>query len=244
VTYDHFSRAPRPWEGPNPCGQPTRTGDPCQEREIHGLAACLRHVSDEDLEEAEELTGIKLCKGSKTGKCRNLALDGSDPPRCTTHGGSAPWARQAAATNAIENGMAERLAEIMRANGEKLLNPDDIGNPLDELMELAGEVKAFKEVMRGMVAELVGLGRMRYSGKAGEQIRAEMLLYERAMERFAKILIDISKLKIDERLAGIRQQTADMLERALDAALEESGIPLERKQAAREALSRHLRIVA
>jgi hypothetical protein len=206
-------------------------------------------VDVEDIPEAESLCGRRLCRyvtSTGGGQCRNLAVEVSDPPRCINHG-MAPGGHgsQAAHTRSIDNKAADRLAEIMEANGARLLDPRMIGNPLDELMMLASEIGEGKEILRHMVSTMYKEGKIRYiHGQAGEQIRVELLLYERALERFATILINISKLKIDERLAGIRKQTADMLERAIEAAFEESGVPLDNKQAVREAFRRQLRVVA
>jgi hypothetical protein len=230
------------YEGPNDCAGTSKTGLRCRDKEIDGLEFCIRHVPDELLEEAEEITGIRLCRWN--GRCPNFSVNGSDPPRCQAHGMRGD-ARKGAALNVVENKAAVHLAEIMTANGEKLLKPADIDNPYDELMALAAEMKAGKEILRDLVARLYDQGKIRYAhSQAGEQLRVEILLYERALERFATILINISKLKIEDRLAGIRKQTADMLERALDMALEESGVGLEGKAKARDALNRHLRIVA
>jgi hypothetical protein len=63
---------------------------------------------------------------------------------------------------------------------------------------------------------------------------------ERAMDRLGRLLFDIAKLGIEERLAGIREKTALMLEAALDAALAASGVDLDRQAAARETFRRHL----
>jgi hypothetical protein len=231
------------WAGPNRCGQPTKLGQPCQEWEIDGLDACLRHVPDELLDEAEELTGERLCRHN--GRCSNKAVAGSDPARCVTHGMAGGGdGRKSATMNLVEGQAADRLAAIMTAHGEKLMHPDPIGNPLDELLALAAEIKAGKELLREAVQVLWSQNKIRYAhSKAGEQLRVEILLYERALERFGKILVDISKLKIEDRLAGIRQQTADMIERALDDALEDSGVGLEGKAAARATLGRRLHIV-
>ena len=139
----------------------------------------------------------------------------------------------------------DRFAQIMQEGGQKLLNPDPVSDPLAEMLELAAEMKAGKELLRQVVAHLFERSQHRYAHKnVGEQVRVELLLYERAVERYAKILIDISKMKIDERLAGIRQQTADMLERALDAAIEEMHVGLDQRQPAKEAFRRHLKLVS
>jgi hypothetical protein len=215
--------------------------------EVDGLEYCVQHVPEEYLEEAEEITGIKRCrhKFGEDGACRYLAVDNTVPVRCKNHGANAgSVSRREAMSRTIEGKVTDRLAEIMQENGQRLLHPKPIGDPLSELLDVAAEIGEFKEVMREVTTHLIVLGKVRYSNpKVGEQLRVEVLLYERALERFAKILIDISKLRIEDRLAGVQQATAEMLQRALDAALEESGVGLDGKLGAQRAFRRHLKVV-
>ena len=218
------------------------TGNRCNRDEIEGLEFCIMHVPDEYLDEAEEVTGFRRCRRNfgSPDACKRLAIRGTEPAACQLHAGHKTQAKIGLAKD-----MADRAAAILGESGERLLHPEDIADPLTELLTLAAEVKAVKELLRGKVAPLFDQDQLRYThGKAGEQLRMEILLYERGLDRLGKILLDISKLKIDERLTGIRQQTADMLERAVDAALEKSGIGLDGKGKAREELRRHLKVVA
>lgn len=238
----------RPGEGDRPCPALTRQGTQCTNNEIEGLEFCLLHMPDEYLDEAEELTGFRRCRHwfGTPDACTRYAVEHTQPPMCTDHGANRGSHQSGlAAVRGIDAKAAERLTEILSEHGEKLLRPDPVSDPLSELLELAAEMKALKEILRQVAAYLYSKDRIRYAhAKVGEQLRMEILLYERAVERYAKILIDISKLKIEERLAGIRQQTADMLERALDAAIEEMQVGLDRRQPAKEAFRRHLRVVA
>jgi hypothetical protein len=231
-----------------PCQGTTRNDTRCGNDEIEGLEFCLLHVPDEYLEEAEDVTGMRRCRHQlgAPDACHNYAVDGADPVACTRHG-MAPgsFAMRQTMHRTVEGKLGERLAGIMADGGEKLLRPDPVSDPLSELMELAAEVKAVKELLRAKVAPMFANDQLRYAhSKAGEQLRMEVLLYERGLDRLARLLLDISKLNIAERLTGIRKQTADMIERAIDAALEESGVGFEGKQVAREAVRRHLKIVA
>jgi hypothetical protein len=236
-------------EGERPCqGLSREQGTPCGNNEIEGLEFCLLHMPDEYLEEAEEITGLRRCRHGFPGddSCRQYAYEGSEPPSCTAHGSyPGSMSRALATRRGYENRLAKHLTELLAEGGEKLLAPDPIGDPLSELLDLAAELGAAKEMLRGAAAKLYADDKIRYiHSKAGEQLRMEITLYERALERFAKILIDISKLKIEDRLAGVREATAAMLERALDAALEDSGIGLEGKDKARESFRKHLKVVA
>jgi hypothetical protein len=115
-------------------------------------------------------------------------------------------------------------------------------NAFEQLAIVASEALAWKNEMAAKVNSLL---EMRYESKEGsEQLRSEIIVWERALDRCVTTLTAMAKLNIEERLAGIRKQTADMLERALDAALEASGAPLDGKAKAREAFKRHLKVVA
>ena len=117
-----------------------------------------------------------------------------------------------------------------------------VTDPLSALQKLAGRAAAWEDIIGEKVNELRSI---RYSTEeGGEQIRGEIAVMERAMDRLGRLLVDIAKLNIEDRLAGIRKQTADMLERALDTALEASGAPLDGKAKAREAFRRSLKVVA
>lgn len=226
----------------------TTVGVRCGNPEVEGLEYCVLHVPDEYLEEAEDICGMRRCR-AKFGTpqaCRVWAVAGSDPPKCGLHGQAPGSLNRTISTRRFYNEkMGEQLAEILKDGGEKLLRPDPLADPLSELLDMAAEMKALKDVLRDITAGLMVDNKIRYQhNKAGEMARMEILLYERAVERFVKVLIDISKLKIEDRLAGVREQTAAMLERALDAALEDSGVGIEGKEAARTSFRRHLKVVA
>lgn len=234
----------RPWQGPNRCGALLPNGNTCSQWEIDGLDACFRHVDDELLEEAEALTGWRRCRQGEG--CTAVAKAGTEPPACKNHGANlGSVTSQHAAARIVEGRQADRLVIILAEHGEKFLHPDPIGNPLAELLELAAEIKAFKEVMRQVTAYLVSRERIRSAhDKVGEQLRAEVMLYERAMERLAKILIDISKLGIEAKLAGVEDDQVELIDRALTAALTAAGLDLVAQQEAKVVLRRELMRVA
>jgi P27 family predicted phage terminase small subunit len=174
------------------------------------------------------------CGGKKKqgeGTCGRPAGWGTPHPgtgRCKLHGGCAPSSRVAAL-----NAQAEQLMWRYDA--------PPVTNPLEALTRLAGRAAAWEEEIGRRVNELRSL---RYEGIGGEQLRAEIAVMERAMDRLGRLLVDIAKLNIEERLAGVRKQTADMLERALDKALTASGLDLHGQAAAREEFRRNLKVVA
>ncbi|HEX6513955.1 MAG TPA: hypothetical protein VF049_00125 [Nocardioidaceae bacterium] len=116
-----------------------------------------------------------------------------------------------------------------------------VGNPLAELQQLAGEVIAWKNLLAERVAELRSTG---YRGAGGEQIRADVVLFERALDRCATVLTAIARLNIDERLAAISEHQATMVRRAIDAALASAGLAGPQATAMRQSIARHLRVLA
>ncbi|MEU5426842.1 hypothetical protein AB0H73_14730 [Streptomyces olivoreticuli] len=122
------------------------------------------------------------------------------------------------------------------------LGADPVDNPLAALSQLAGEVLGFKNALADRVNELTDI-RYEGNGPAGEQIRAEVLLYERAMDRAGALLISIARLNIDERLAAISEKQATIVIAAVEAALSHAGVTGEAATQAKQVASRRLRAV-
>lgn len=160
--------------------------------------------------------------------CRLPPINGSK--RCRFHGGASPSVKAKA--------VRDRTEGELRELATKLAAPP-VDNPLEALSTLAGEVSAWKNFLAGKLAEL---NTLRYSGEHAEQIRGEVVLYERALDRTVSVLTAIARLNIDERLAAIGEVQAAMLEGALEAALTALGVPVEDKARAWDAAASHLRL--
>jgi hypothetical protein len=117
-----------------------------------------------------------------------------------------------------------------------------ITDPLRALAEIAGEISRWKDLMGAHVADLKTVAYRSLEG--GEQIKGEVLLYERALDRCAAVLASIAKLNIDERLAAIDERQAALVERAVIATLDTLNLTAEEKTGAVRTLTRHLRVVA
>lgn len=172
--------------------------------------------------------------GAKTRRedarpCRMPKAPGAT--RCRIHGGASPQAKAKA---------ARRVAETQARQVLGRLNIVPVDNPLTELQNLAGEAKAWKELLATHVAELE---RLRYGGDGGEQIRGEIVLFERAIDRCASILTSIARLNIDERLARVSERQVEIVAEALTKALAEMGLSQDQQREARRGLARHLHAV-
>lgn len=93
----------------------------------------------------------------------------------------------------------EAMADLLRRGAAP------VDNPLVMLAELAGEILATKNIFRDRLGRLSEDAWRHTDARGAEQLRAEVALYERALDRSARILADIARLKIDERLAAISE---------------------------------------
>lgn len=177
--------------------------------------------------------GAKLRQGH--GTCAQVAGWGTPHVgygACRLHGGNTASQVTGAERRQVEDGARRILADLGAAA--------PIENPLFALQQLAGEVLAFRDALRSMVEKLTGV---RYSGEAGEGIRGEVVLYERALDRCTRILVDIARLNLDERLARISERQADIVVEVLQAGLKAAGIGpgSQQDQEARRAVAAALR---
>jgi len=185
--------------------------------QVHNLTLCKAHLSHKH-------------KDRPGQQCQHPPMHGQKV--CQTHGGRAP--------GAVVQGRKEYEAAVLKERlGKLTIVPVD--NPLLELQRLAGEAVAWKNLMADHVAKLTS---MRYGTEAGEAIRGEVQLFERAMDRCGQILGLIAKLNIDERLVAIEERRRDMILAALEAGLSKAGLSGVQAVEARKTVAAHLRIVS
>lgn len=183
----------------------------------------------------DKLHHPRKCTGHKNLEDGELVPCGRYPRRglkvCDSHGGRAPQSRKAA---------EDELARRKITETVQILDAAPITDPLRALQQLAGEVVEWKDAL----AARVDLHKLRYeSAISTEQIRGEVQLLERAMDRCSTVLSTIAKLKIDERLAAIDEATAAMVIRAMEAGLASAGVAGPAAARAREVMRGHLSLV-
>lgn len=176
--------------------------------------------------------GLK-CSAPRTdgNPCGGWAINGGTV--CAAHGGKAPQVRAKAQEN-LENARVERL---LYEHGV-----DACGDPIEALQRLIGRALAIEAALGERVNDLK---KVRYKDKNGaEQMRSEVALLERAMDRAGKLLVDVARLNIEERLAKVTEKQAQMAMDALAAAMREMGMSAEQQREARGHVARHLRAVS
>ena len=91
------------------------------------------------------------------------------------------------------------------------------------------------------------LGSLRYESKTGggEQLRAEVAVLERAMDRCGRLIVDLAKLNIDERIvqinARVTEEQVRLVFKVVMGALADIGLGPELQEAARMAIARRLK---
>lgn len=176
---------------------------------------------------------------------------GSSPARnqdvCGLHGAKSPQARAAAAARELED---RTLAAARTAWG--LSGETPVHDPLEALALLAGEVVAWKDYVRDIATQLDGaltywVDRDFYGpdgeilrSEAVENARAIVTVYERAQDRAAKILANIVKLDIAERMLALRTEQARAIVTAVRSGLAQVDLEAAVRSAALEAIADEL----
>lgn len=166
-------------------------------------------------------------------RCPNPRVGGATV--CRMHGGGAPQVKAAAQRRMAESKIRQALDEV---------GIREVDNPLEELRSLTGEVVAWKDALARHVAHLEDQYRYK-DRKGGEQLRAEVALYERALDRAAKLLETWARLGIDAMLADMQVRVTGAQVETLTAGLEAyrraAGVEADAHRAGLEALAGVLR---
>lgn len=120
---------------------------------------------------------------------------------CRLHGGNTRTQVAGAARRSTEDEARELL--------ERLGAPEPLGDPLEELLGLAAEVRAYQRVLRERLADLREWSKD--DAALIDRERAVVKLYGEALDRSHRVLSDLAKLGLDERLVRVREAHAVMI---------------------------------
>lgn len=124
----------------------------------------------------------------------------------------------------------------------KIVEIKPIDNPLGVYASFAGRVMAWMNSMDALLNDLASPTSS--SILTGEEIRGEVILFERAMDRCNTVLATYAKLNIDERLTRITEAQQAMVLQAIEAALASADVTGARAVEAKKAAAKRLRVVA
>jgi hypothetical protein len=155
---------------------------------------------------------------------------------CRMHGGAAPQVAAAASRRAAEQ-------EAERAIRRVLGDAKPVTNPLEAILQLAGESLAWLEALRDRAQERLTSGQLIYSTEHGQQAAAEIQLYERAMDKAAHVLNLAATKNVEARLTALAERDMARVEAAYQAVWQAGRDGLTLDEARRRA-ARHLRSVA
>ncbi|PMC75534.1 hypothetical protein [Brachybacterium sp. UMB0905] len=157
---------------------------------------------------------------------------------CTSHGGSSPRVRAAAERRLAEQDAEAKAAQaVERLTGKRA--PMNIADVYRELLELSGLVVAWKDVLRDRVDALTDYTTPTLVG--GEQIRGDVLLFERAMDRALKVLDAVARLDLDSRLSVISEEGARQIVAMIRRAVADVDFTPEQEDRFNAAIARELR---
>jgi hypothetical protein len=187
------------------------------------------------------LRDSRYCGGKKRqgeGTCTRPAGWGTEhvgAGSCKLHGGNTPSGAKAGELALVDKQARELFGKLAPERAP-------VDNPLAAYAELAARVLSWMDLMDELLGDLRSVGYEHE--RAGEQVRATVQVFERAMDRANAVLASYARLRIDERLAEITEKQKRTVIRAIEAGLDEAGVSDEKRQDARRRVARHLRVVA
>jgi chaperonin cofactor prefoldin len=176
--------------------------------------------------------------GTKSGPpCRRPVKPGDI--HCSFHGGKIPRVRNAAQVRKNQlQAQYQVRKRIMLAGGHATMD-----DAYAELEQLAAEAAIFRQVCFERL-EALKVEDWRYAGKTGEQLRSEVALYERAMDRSQKYLMDYAKLGIAEKRVKIAEAQAMILVGVIQNVLGRLDLSRDQKRIAATVVPEELRAIA
>lgn len=177
---------------------------------------------------AEDLKDARRCTAKSKGsgeRCKRAAVVGGTV--CAMHGGKAPQVKAAAEQRELE---AKADAEV-RKLWPGLVEMDPIKDPVDLLARTAAALEHMADVVGKRVNDLSSLG-------AGPQLRVEVVLLDRLLDKVLKSSDALARLGLAERTVELEQERAQLVTAAFLAAVQAvSLLPADRDLMLRTFLS-------
>lgn len=148
---------------------------------------------------------------------------------CKMHGGLNGNVAHMALRRATLTSVAKVANEVVEGT---VVYPD---NPFDTLNATLIECRHFKELLERKLNSMADQGEdWRYTDKSGaEQLRSEIALYERALDRMVRAATALSKLNLEERFAKLSEKQAMSMMWILNEVLKRIGLTSDQREEAR-----------
>lgn len=164
---------------------------------------------------------MNQCRATAKGtgaQCKRATEDGATV--CHVHGGAAAQVKtKAARVRAIRAVEADAHAVLA------LMDTPPVDNALEAMAGLAGEVLGMKNAL---AARVNALGSLTATSPQGlEVLRVEVQLYERAIDRSAKMLEILARAGFDERRVTVTERQAAMIGTAMANLIARMELPEE-----------------
>jgi len=134
--------------------------------------------------------------------CGGIPMRGTEPKHCRKHVG-------------VKTEIIKAQWDA-RQEGERIRATYDLpaqSDPLTELLRISREIVTWKDVCRVMIGDLAGMD------GAAEQVRIRF--YESSLDRAARVLSDVVRLGVEDRLARVEERQTNLSIAAVEAALVE-----------------------
>jgi hypothetical protein len=180
----------------------------------------------------------RRCVGTvqSTGQpCKQAAIEGAVV--CNAHGGKMPNIKKAAALRVTEAKVRAQIDDM-----RDVVQLTSVGDIYDDLLEVASVCRAWRRILQDRVSYLSDLHT--YQTESGEQVRADVLLFERALERSAKVGEMLARLNLDERRQAIDERTAATIALLIQGVVSDLGLPAEEQQRAEQLVIQRVRELA
>lgn len=200
--------------------------------------SAMRRLAEEaELSAGEQLDldAIQLHLEMVDDRCPMWAIRGGSV--CYHHGGSAPQTI-AAAKERLRTREIEAYADSVLAHE----GIDAIQDPLGELSRLASGSKKLMEALGARVNSLDQLEH--FDAKNSPAIKAEVLMYERALDRTARLLESLVKAGYAERQIQIQESEAMIVAGVIKRTIAALGLTPEQQQHAQVVLAEEFRALA
>jgi len=166
-------------------------------------------------------------------RCINSTMHGQLV--CYNHGGANARARAAGARRVAE----AEARELLNAVLEDAPPMRSVGDVYEDLLSVAGVARTWRELLQKRVAQLEEYGYN--TERAGEQLRSDVALFERALDRSAKIGEAMARLNLDERRQALDERVAGQLAAAIRLILEDLDLTPEQQKRAAVVAPRRIR---